>query len=229
MIRPLLEEWADVACYDAPGVGDEPAVDDFGSAAVARRGLDEAERRGWDRFFVVADEFGVAAATHLAVAAPESIAGLALGHARLTNSLGGDRPAVNREVHEACISLIRNDPRMFVRQLFNLTGGEDIVGGYDEEMVDGFLARVPLDLLLPFWETRTFEGERIGDRLAQVTAPMLLAQHKGCLLYTPEGFDDAVAAFPQTPTVTCAQKPSTSPEFADVLREFCARHATAPA
>ena len=109
----------------------------------------------------------------------------------MTNSLGGDRPAVNREVHEACISLIRNDPRMFVRQLFNLTGGEDIVGGYDEEMVDGFLARVPLDLLLPFWETRTFEGERIGDRLAQVTAPMLLAQHKGCLLYTPEGFDDA--------------------------------------
>jgi pimeloyl-ACP methyl ester carboxylesterase len=229
VIRPLLEEWADVACYDAPGVGDEPSVDDFGSAAVARRGLEEVEGRGWDRFFVVADEFGVAAATHLAVAAPESVAGLALGHARLSNSLGGDRPAVNREVHEACVSLIRNDPRMFVRQLFNLTGGEETVGGYDVQMVDTFLTRVPLDLLLPFWETRSFEGERIGDRLAQVAAPMLLAAHKGCLLFTPEGFDDAVTAFSQATTVSCVKKPSTSPEFSGVLREFCARHAAAPA
>jgi hypothetical protein len=63
VIQPLLEEWADVATYDAPGVGDEPPVDDFGAEAVARRGLEEIERRGWERFFVVADEFGAAAAT----------------------------------------------------------------------------------------------------------------------------------------------------------------------
>jgi hypothetical protein len=118
---------------------------------------------------------------------------------------------------------------MFVRQLFNLTGGEETVGGYDVQMVDTFLTRVPLDLLLPFWETRSFEGERIGDRLAQVAAPMLLAAHKGCLLFTPEGFDDAVTAFSQATTVSCVKKPSTSPEFSGVLREFCARHAAAPA
>ena len=59
VIKPQLEEWAEVATYDAPGVGDEPPVEDPGSEATARRGLAEADRRGWDSFVVVADEFGV--------------------------------------------------------------------------------------------------------------------------------------------------------------------------
>jgi hypothetical protein len=58
---------------------------------------------------------------------------------------------------------------------------------------------------------------------------MLLARHNGCLLFTDEGFEDAVAAFPEAVSVPCAVKPGTSPEFAEVLREFCARHATARA
>ena len=40
VIRPLLEEWAEVASYDAPGVGDEPAVED------PRLGGDGATRPG---------------------------------------------------------------------------------------------------------------------------------------------------------------------------------------
>jgi hypothetical protein len=227
LIRPLLEEWAEVATYDAPGVGDEPPVDEFGSEAVARRSLEEVERRGWERYFVVADEFGVAAASHVALAAGDALDGIAVGHARLNNSLSGDRPAVNRQVHEACLSLIKTDNRMFVRQLFKLTGGEDAAGGYGEDLVERYLQRVPFALELPFWETRTFEGERIGERLMQVSAPMLLAQHRGCLLFTDAGFDDAVAAFPQAQAVTCAEKPGTSPEFAQALREFCTQVVTA--
>ena len=50
---------------------------------------------------------------------------------------------------------------------------------------------------------------------------MLLAQHKGCLMFTDEGFEDAVAAFPDADGPSCAEKPSTSPEFAQLLREFC--------
>lgn len=223
VIQPLLEQWADVATYDAPGVGDEPPVDDFGSEAVARRGLEEIERRGWERFFVVADEFGVAAATRVGLAAGGALDGIALGHARVTNSLGGDRPAVNHEVHEACLSLIRTDNRTFVRQLFKMTGGEDSAGGYGEELAERYLQRVPIELELPFWETRAFEGERIGERMARLSAPMLLARHRGCLLFTDEGFDDAVAAFPHARAVTCAEKPGTSPEFAQALREFCAQ------
>jgi hypothetical protein len=225
VIRPLLEEWAEVACYDAPGVGDEPSVDDFGSEAVANRGLEEVERRGWDRFFVVADEFGLAAASRLAVATADKLDGIAIGHARLSNSLEGERPAVNQQVHEACLSLIRTDNRTFVRQLFKMTGGEDSAGGYGEELAQRYLERVPVQLEVPFWERRTFEGERIGDRLAQLEAPMLLAQHRGCLLFTKEGFEDAVAAFPDAAAVACAEKPSTSLEFAGTLRTFCAEAA----
>jgi hypothetical protein len=229
VIRPMLEEWAEVACYDAPGVGDEPPVEDTASEAVAQRGLEEMERRGWERYFVVADEFGAAAATRLAVAAQDKLDGIALGHARLSNSLEGERPAVNKQVHEACLSLMRTDYRTFVRQLFKLTGGEDEAGGFGEHLAEAYMERVPLEVDLPFWETRSFEGERIGERLAQLRTPMLLAQHKGCLLFTDEGFQDAVAAYPEAVAISCAEKPGTSPEFAEALREFCARHATAPA
>jgi hypothetical protein len=222
VIRPLLEEWADVACYDTPGVGDEPPLEVFGSEAAARRGLDEVDRREWDRFFLVADEFGLAAASRIAVGAPDRIEGVALGHARLSNTLTGERPTVNQEVHEACVSLMRADTRMFVHQLFKMTGGETSAGGYGEDLVAAWLERVPVELSLQFWERREFEGEQIGDRLAQIEAPMFLASHRGCLLFTKEGFDDAVEAFPQARHMNCDEKPSTAPEFAAALREFCA-------
>jgi hypothetical protein len=227
LIRPLLEEWAEVASYDAPGVGDEPPVDDFGSEAAARRGLEEVERLGWDRFFVVADEFGVAAGSQVAMEAGDAVDGIALGHARLNNSLSGKRPAVNQQVHQACVSLMKADHRTFVRQFFKMTGGEDSHGGFGEDLIERYLQRVPISLEIPFWETRAFEGERIAERLAQLDVPMLLAQHRGCLLFTDEGFEDAVAAFPQAPAITCAEKPGTSPEIAQALREFCTQVVTA--
>jgi hypothetical protein len=37
-IRGRLEEWADVASYDPPGVGDEPPAETFDRAAIVRRG-----------------------------------------------------------------------------------------------------------------------------------------------------------------------------------------------
>ena len=228
-IRPLLEEWAEVASYDAPGVGDEPPVDDFGSEAIGRRGLTEVDRLGWDRFVIVADEFGVAAASHLAVEVGPRLQGIALGHARVSNSADGDRPALNREVLSGIQSLIRSDPRTFVRQMFKMTGGEGIAGGYTEALVDEYVRRVPTELQLPFYESRTAEGMGMGQRLAGLNVPMLIAEHKGCLMFTDEGFEDAVAAFPDARTASFVEKPSTSPEFAELLREFCASLATARA
>ena len=38
-IRPLIEEWAEVASFDAPGVGDEPPAEGHMLHASARRGL----------------------------------------------------------------------------------------------------------------------------------------------------------------------------------------------
>jgi len=227
--RKALEAWAEVASYDAPGVGDEPPVDDFGSRAIARRGIEEVERRGWSRCFVVADEFGVAAAVHLAAGAPELVQGIALGHARLSNSSDGDRAPINREVHSASSSLIHKDQRAFVHQLFRMTGGEQMVGGYGEGMVEEYLKRVPVELMLPFWESRPQEGTDFVERLRALDMPMLLAQHRGCLLFTEEGFDDIVSAFPDAQAVRMDDKPSTSLEFAAVLCEFCLQHAAVSA
>lgn len=223
-IRPLLEDWAEVASYDAPGVGDEPPAEHFGSEAIGRRGREEIERRGWDRCFVVADEFGVAAAVHLVTEAPGAVQAMALGHARMSNSTEGERAPINREIHAGCASLIGNDPRSFVRQLFRMTGGERMEGGYGDDMVNEYRRRVPVELMLPFWESRPHEGSHIGERLLGLDIPLLLAQHKGCLLFTEEGFRDAAAALPQARSVSLEDKPSTSPEFARVLEAFCRAH-----
>src|SRR6185437_6968436 len=99
LIKPELEQWAEVASYDAPGVGDEPGTEQYSSEGVARRGIDELDRRGWDRGVIVADEFGVAAAAHIVEIAPERVEAAAIGHARLSNSLEGGRAPLNREVY----------------------------------------------------------------------------------------------------------------------------------
>jgi hypothetical protein len=50
---------------------------------------------------------------------------------------------------------------------------------------------------------------------------LLLAQHDPCLLFTKEGYEAAVAAFPDSMQVSCREKPTVSPDFARALREFC--------
>ena len=219
--KPLLEEWAEVASFDAPGVGAEPAVDDFGPEAVARRGLVELERRGWDSFVLVADEFALPAASHIATEAGSRLQALVLGHARVSNSTEGARRAINAEVLAGIRTLMRSDPRTFVRQMFKMTAGEQRVGGYGDDMVDDYMKRVPLELGFPMYNTVAADAVGMAERLTQVDAPVLLAQHEGCLLFTDEGFEDAVAAFPAAKVVRCTDKPSTSEDFVTVLREFC--------
>jgi hypothetical protein len=229
VIKPHLEEWADVASYDAPGIGGQPPVDGPASEATARRGVEEADRRGWDSFVVVADEFGIVAASHLAIAAGSRLQAIVLGHARVTNASSGPRAALNTEVLSGIQSLLRTDPRTFVRQMFKMTGGEATEGGYGEALADDWLRRVPLEIADPFYTGREDEGVALGERLARLDVPMLLAEHKGCLMFTQEGFEDAVAAFPDAEVHRCSEKPSTSLEFAELLREFCGSLTTASA
>jgi hypothetical protein len=229
VIKPLLEQWADVASFDAPGVGSEPPAEQFNTGAVAQRGLAELDRRGWDSCVVVADEFGVAPAAALLAVAPHVVQAMAVGHARLSNTLEGERPTLNREVFAGLGALVRADTRTFIRQLFRLTGGETMEGGYKDNMVDAYLERVPIDLMLPFWESRREQGTQIGEQLRGAAVPLLLVQHKGCLLYTDEGFEDAVDALPHAQVERLADKPSTSPEFAGVLEAFCREHVAVPA
>jgi hypothetical protein len=224
-IIPLLEEWADVASYDAPGVGGEAVSDSelerlatdgaHRRARIAARGLEEAARRRWDRFVVVSDSGGNLAACQLASTSPDAIAGMALGHACLSLDSQGERAPINAEVESAMNQLAEQDSERFVQHaLTQVTGG-----AYDTELAGRILERVPLKLLVGAW----FQGSDapVDELIGGLDLHLLLVKHQGCLMYTDEGFEDAVAAFPNAEAASVDDKPSVSPDFAERLREFC--------
>jgi pimeloyl-ACP methyl ester carboxylesterase len=225
LIKAQLAEWADVASFDAPGVGDEPRPDSLDRGAIVQRALVELERTGWESCFVVADSWGIATAVQAALAWPGEILGLALGHARLSNRTEGERPPVNRVVWEAMGQLIQNDYRAFVR--YGLT--QLTQGSIGDELAERMLERVPTDLAQTAYETMLRQPEPIGDDLRRLDMPLLFAKHEGCLSATEEGYEDAVAAFPTARTVAVADAPTVSPEFADALRSFCEKATAASA
>jgi pimeloyl-ACP methyl ester carboxylesterase len=208
-IRPLLEEWAEVASFDPPGVGTEPPSDAELTEAVSDRALTELDRRGWDSCFVAADEFGTAAAARLAALRPDAVNGLALGHACLSH---GDL-AINREVMGALTQIAEADYRTYARHRTQTTRG-----AYDDELVEQFIERVPQEFAKAEFRAR----EPVGELLRETGVPLLLAEHRDCLVFTGEGFQEAVAAFPDAPTLSTVEKPSASTEFAEALRSFCA-------
>ena len=59
-----------------------------------------------------------------------------------------------------------------------------------------------------------------GDMIRALDVPLLFGKHEGCLSATEEGFEDAVAAFPDARAMVCADAPSVSREFAVALRSF---------
>jgi len=223
-IRPQLEEWAEVAAYDGPGVGGEPVsdaeLDRLASdpahrrALTARRGLEEIEQRGWDRCVLVSDSTSNLPACQLAAERPDAIAGLALGHACLTLE-GGEGDPINGEIRAALEQLVEQDRERFVQHALNqLTGGS-----YDEELSGRMVERVPLRLLAGGWMQEG--GPTVAEMLPRIDCPLLFVEHVGCLMYTPEGFAEATAAFPRAQTASLPDKPSVSDEFVGMLREFC--------
>jgi hypothetical protein len=222
-IESQLAGWAEVAAYDAPGVGEEPQAGEIDREAIARRGLEELDRRGWERCVLVADEFGVPTALLLARMRPEAVAGLALGHACLSHDVGGDRPTVNRGVLELLVQVAETDHRTWARHITQVTQG-----AYDDDRVDRYLERVPQRIAVQFGRVMKQSDPAMRETLGYFAAlgvPMLLAHHDGCLMFTPEGYADAIAALPQALTVSTSEKPSASPAFADALRSFCSARA----
>lgn len=219
-IAPQLAEWADVATFDAPGVGDEPGPADgeLDRGAVVDRALQEVDRRGWGSYFVSGDAWGTATAVRTAVARPGPVLGIALGHASVDYSPEGERPAVNGELVAAMSQLMRSDYDSFVR--YGLT--QFTQGGYDEETAGRMVERFPsMEIASQVWEMHVARPEPIGDLLARLDVPMLLAKHEGCLVFTPEGYEDLVAALPDADTVSVQKATSASDEFAAALRSFC--------
>jgi len=218
-IAPRLAEWAEVATFDAPGVGDEPSAGGLVREEIARRGLEQLDRIGWERCLVVADEFAVPTALLLARMRPEAVAGLALGHACLSHDVEGDRPPVNGGVLDALVQITQTDHRTWARHLTQVTQG-----AYDDDLVERYLERVPREVAAEFGRLMRAGDRSMRETLDQLAAggvPMLFARHDGCLMFTPEGYADAVAAFPAARTFSTPEKPSASPAFAEALRSFC--------
>jgi hypothetical protein len=217
LIKPHLEEWAEVASFDAPGVGAEPRPDTLDREAIIRRALGELEGRGWDACFIAGDSWGNATAVRAANQWDGKVMGMALGHARLSDRTDGERPPVNSVVWDAMGQLLQNDFSAFVR--YGLT--QLTQGSIGDELAKQMLERIPMDIAQAAFETIISEPEPIQDALRKLDAPLLFAKHEGCLSATDEGFEDAVAAFPQARTVSVTDAPTVSAEFGDALRSFC--------
>jgi pimeloyl-ACP methyl ester carboxylesterase len=216
-IRSQLEDWAEVASYDPPGVGDEPGTENFDRNAIVQRGLEELDRRGWERYFIAGDAYGIASAVLLGLARPDAAAGLALGHTSLSYRREGERAPINGEVWAAMTELIDKDHEAFLRHgIAQATGGS-----VDAEQAERMIERFPRELIGPGWEMMSRDDVQIGELLARIDCPLLFAKHDGCLGSSDEGFDDAVAAFPRAKTTSVTDAPQTSPAFAEALREFC--------
>jgi hypothetical protein len=231
-IHDQLAEWADVASYDPPSVGDEPItpaqIEGMRDGSIRlrdlsiERGLAEVDRQGWNRFFVVADGWATATAARIAVERRAAVQGLALGHASLSYAMGGDRPVISREVFAAMRQFLARDHREFIRHgIVQMTQGS-----VDDELAGRMIDRFPGEgeWLEKVWDSLSAEQEPIGELLREYGGPLLLAQHAGCLSFSEEGFEDAVAAFPEADTLGVTKAPSNSPEFAAALRDFCERH-----
>jgi hypothetical protein len=230
-IRPALEDWAEVAAFDMPGVGTEPlpaGIEPDPSRAAellslwrgagAKRGLEEVERRGWERFVVVTDSHGAPTAVRLARTRSGAVLGLAIGHASLSHVTEGERAPMNRSIWEVMVQLARQGGEAFVRHGI----AQATRGGISEDVAQQMLERFPdMELVAATVEALGHDPEPIGDHLASLGVPLLLAKHEGCLGRTDEGFEDIVAAFPDAHAVICPETCSASPAFVDALREFC--------
>jgi len=101
-------------------------------------------------------------------------------------------------------------------------------GAVSEEISAQIVKRFPdLELVSAMVEALGREPEPIGDDLAALVVPLLLAKHEGCLGRTDEGFEDIVAAFPDAQTAICPKACTSSPAFAKALRTFCEQVASA--
>ena len=180
------------------------------------RGLHEIDRLGWDRFILVADGMGAHTAVALAANRPNAVQAVALGHARLTNATEGARPAVNEAVIEGFWALLQSDYEGFIRHgLTQVTHGS--VG---DALAARMLERIPMEVAQACWEMIKTEDVSIGPSLAELGVPMLLAQHAGCIISTEEGYEDAVASFPEATAVSVPDAPDVSDEFAAALKTW---------
>ena len=224
-IKPQLEEWADVASFDPPGVGAERPLEGRIPEAIVTRGAAEIEQRGWTQCIVAGDDFGSVSATLIAAAQRPRVVGLALGHACLEYRLEGPRPTMHTDILDVGRRLLDVDFRSFIRQDVGLWDSRaDYSARSADEIVDEMVKRVPREFALRFMDELEKGIEEAGASLEpflrELDLPLLLAQHTDCVVFTPHSFEGFVKAFPDAATLATPASPCLSGEFAESLREF---------
>jgi hypothetical protein len=146
-----------------------------------------------------------------------AVEGMALGHARLSQRREGERAPVNGELHAALTQLIKQDYDAFVRYGI----AQATQGSISEERAQRMIERFPKELMSLGWERITAADVDFEAPLREIDRPLLLARHEGCLVSTEEGFEDAVAAFPDAKTFSTPDAPTVDPAYSDALRSFC--------
>lgn len=215
-VSSLIADWADIASYDHPGLGPDAPAEELTLESTVQRGVDELNRRGWNDAVLVGDQFGSGLAVFVARAWEGTVRGLALGHACLHYRREGPRPAISEAVAAFQLQLTQVGPaaaeQMFVQGL-ELTYGADVAAGIRERLSPTFTSQYTQLLL-------EHDDAELGEPLRELDVPLLFVQHRDCPLWTDEGFEDAVAAFPDAKTLATVDNPGSSPEFAEALREF---------
>jgi pimeloyl-ACP methyl ester carboxylesterase len=214
-IKPQLEDWADVATYDPPGVGQGPG--EWSIEASVDRGLRELDERGWDDYVLVADGWGSAYGVGILEARPAALRGFALGHAALSARMTGERAPLNGAVWDALSMLIEQGREPFARFAIPQFTRD----GYDEALATEMLERIPIPVLEAMLAAGKSVDYDLEALLRPLNLPLLFAKHEDCLLFTDEGYEDAVKAFPEARTCAMKKVCSVNPVFADALREFC--------
>jgi hypothetical protein len=217
VIKPQLEEWADVASFDVPGVGSEPRPDRFEREVVVQRALAELERAGWDSCFIACDSHGIATGVRAAAAWSGKVTGMALGHARLSDRTEGERAPLSEAVWDAMGQLLQNDYSSFVR--YGLT--QLTQGSIGDELAKQMVERVPIDLAQAAFKNMQETTKSVEEPLRALDVPLLFVKHEDCIAATEEGWHDALAAFPQARRCSVPLAPTVSPDFAEALRPFC--------
>ncbi|HEX8648684.1 MAG TPA: hypothetical protein VF715_17445 [Thermoleophilaceae bacterium] len=215
-LREAVADWAEVESFDGPGAGSRAGEDPGGPEGMAAAGAAHLDALGWDRCVLVCDSHAQAGGIELALRDPR-VAGIAISHASARYGPGGERPALNPSIYEAAGRFLATDYRSFARAITQLTQG-----ALDDAWVDSFIEQVPRDTA----EARTGglpDGLELAIRLRGEELEILLAAHRGCMMWTPEAFEDAVAALPQARAVHFDEVPLSDPGYHAELRELCAR------
>lgn len=116
-------------------------------------------------------------------------------------------------MHAAAAQLLEADYRSFARAISQITQGI-----LDDAYVDEWIAAVPQRVATSIFGDLADREPELAGRLESAPFPVLLGQHRGCVMWTAEAFADAAAAVPEAEAVVCDGPPTFEEDFVARMR-----------